>query len=93
MAYLIASTAGAKCRYRNRREQLGRCRVVEGGHETTVALFGSDAPFEQQHQRDRATTREVAEHLRTGTSADTPKLETIAALASTLALTVKTARR
>jgi len=40
---------------------------------------------------------EVAEHLRAGTSADTrkavAKLERIAALASTLALTVKTARR
>jgi hypothetical protein len=40
---------------------------------------------------------EVAEHLRAGTSADmrkaVAKLERIAALASTLALTVKTARR
>jgi hypothetical protein len=40
---------------------------------------------------------EVAEDLRTGTSADTrkavAKVERIAALASTLALTIKTARR
>ena len=40
---------------------------------------------------------EVAEHLRTGTAADTrkavAKLERIASLASTLALTVKAARR
>ena len=41
--------------------------------------------------------REAAEHLKTGTPADTrraaAKLERIAALASTLALTVKAARR
>jgi len=41
--------------------------------------------------------QEVADHLRTGTPADArkaaAKLERIAALASTLALTVKTARR
>ena len=40
---------------------------------------------------------QVAEHLKTGTPADTrkaaAKLERIAALASTLALTVKAARR
>jgi hypothetical protein len=40
---------------------------------------------------------EIAEHLKAGTTADTrkavAKLERIAALASTLALTVKAARR
>jgi hypothetical protein len=40
---------------------------------------------------------EVAEHMKTGTTADTrkavAKLERIAALASTLALTLKTGRR
>ena len=41
--------------------------------------------------------REAADHLKTGTPTDTrkavAKLERIAAVASTLALTVKTARR
>src|SRR5262245_11671162 len=66
----IASAAWAKCRYRNRREQLCRCRIVEGGHEATIALFGNvyDSISEIQ-----PLIGEVAEHLRTGTSTDTRK--------------------
>ena len=81
----------------NRREQLGKCRIVEGGHEATLALFGSDAHMNESIKEIQRLLGEIAEHLRAGTSADTrravAKLERITALASTLALTVKTARR
>ena len=93
MAYLIAPAAEAS-RYWNRREQLGRCRIVEGGHEATVALFGSDAHMNESISEIKRLLGEVAEHLRAGTSANArravAKPERIAATASTLARTVKT---
>jgi hypothetical protein len=70
MAYLIAPAARARCPYCNRREQLCRCRIVEGGHEATVALFGSDAHMNKSISEIQRLLGEVAEHLRVGTSAD-----------------------
>jgi hypothetical protein len=74
------------------REQLGGRHVVEGEHVLEVAAHMNDSIKEIER-----LLREVADHLRAGTPADArkavAKLERIAALASTLALTVKAARR
>ena len=61
------------------------------------AITGRDEFCHQTFAVSQRLIGEVAEHLRAGTSTDTrkavAKLERIAELASTLALTVKTARR
>jgi hypothetical protein len=44
--------------------------MVEGGHEATVALFGSDAYMNKSISEIQRLLGEVAEHLRVGTSAD-----------------------
>jgi hypothetical protein len=60
-------------------------------------IFESDAHMNESISEIKRLLKEIVVNLKTGTSADTrkavTKLERIAALASTLALTIRAARR
>jgi hypothetical protein len=79
------------------RDTLGACRVVEGRHATNIALCGSVARMNESIGEIERLLREIVVHLQAGTTADArkavAKLERIAALASTLALTIQATRR
>ena len=71
--------------------------LIEGAHGTDMTPLGCNGQMKEGINEIQRLLHEIAEHLKAGTTADTrkavAKLERIAALASTLALTVKAARR
>ena len=79
-----------------RSKELGGCRIVEGIHEVTLAPFGGDAQMNEISEIKRLLA-EAEERLKTGAPPDTrkaaEKLERVAALVTTLALTLRSARR